>query len=209
MPHGPASLTAQLHKALTAHGHRTGTAACIACVAQYRSGATAQHARRHGIAGRRCGLVNDTRGEGSAARQRAKRGWAARWRNGRSVAVLSSCRARRPTHGEEAAWVTAGGRSAAVGRAVEGGGAVTLPAEGEVRMKWRGGALGHACSAVKTVPLRHGCDGSAAPASQSGRGAWRLSCWQEDPTHQRFSNLRKPWKSPFRTRKIGTRWVKI
>jgi hypothetical protein len=31
------------------------------------------------------------------------------------------------------------------------------------------------CGAVRTAPLRHGRDGSAAPGSQSGRGVWRLS----------------------------------
>jgi hypothetical protein len=45
MPHGPAPLTAQLHKAFATQGHRTVVAACTVRVAHYHSGAAAQRAR--------------------------------------------------------------------------------------------------------------------------------------------------------------------
>jgi hypothetical protein len=148
MSHGPAPLMAQLHKALAAHGHRTGTAACTARAAHYRSGAVAQHARRperiarapawhDGAALRGGGAARPTALEEKAVRRgaaeamawrpyrwRAKRGQAARRWKGRSAAVLGSGWARRPTHGEEAASATAGRRSAAASNAAEGGGTV-------------------------------------------------------------------------------------
>jgi hypothetical protein len=46
MPHGPAPLTAQLYKALAAHGHRTSMAAYTARAAHYHSEVAAQRARR-------------------------------------------------------------------------------------------------------------------------------------------------------------------
>jgi hypothetical protein len=76
MPHGPAPLTARLHKAFAAHGHKTGMVACTARAAHYRSGAAARAhslgartARRRGIVGRRRGLANGAGEVGSELRR--------------------------------------------------------------------------------------------------------------------------------------------
>jgi hypothetical protein len=48
-------------------------------------------------------------------------------------------------------------------------------AEVRVRCVRTAGAGWNGCDAVGMAPLRHGRDDSAAPGSQFGRSAWRLS----------------------------------